>query len=384
MATPAGAPDRTGERVVSDALAAALRARAEPDGFVPYDAVLDAALYAPGAGYYRRSDSPFGPEGDFYTAPRVHPLFARALAARVASALRELPTGRRPTFVELGPGDGQLAEQLILALPEDTGARPLDYLLVDRAEERLAEAVRRTEPVARSRGIRLQSSTSLAGHGPVAGVVVANEVMDALPARRLRFDGTGWGELGIRLDGTTVVPSERSPSTDVPGRPLPSGVERGTIVELPVGAESLVREIADHLVAGVAVILDYGMDEGELVRAHPRGTLAAVAHHRAVDDPLSALGHADLSVFVNFDRLRDAARAGGLAVDHDRPQSEALDSWGLSSLFDAELRATVGAEAQVRLRLAVKNLLFGFARFRALELSPVGRARSTGAARTSG
>ena len=93
-------------------------------------------------------------------------------------------------------------------------------------------------------------------------------------------------------------------------------------------AEAIVRDVADHLVEGLFLAIDYGMDQSELVVAHPTGTLAAVARHRSVPDPTAAPGRSDLSVFVNFTRVRAAARAAGLREVAFRSQAMALADWG--------------------------------------------------------
>jgi SAM-dependent MidA family methyltransferase len=115
---------------------------------------------------------------------------------------------------------------------------------------------------------------------------------------------------------------------------------------------------------------DYGMEEDELVRAHPEGTLATVRGHRSDSDAVTRPGESDLSTFVNWTRLRTVARAAGLEVVADRSQAEALGAWGFPRLFDEALARAGSAEAEVRLRLSAKNLLFGFQRFRILELAP--------------
>jgi SAM-dependent MidA family methyltransferase len=357
-------------------LLARLRARADADGFVPFDAFEDVALYAPGVGYYERERSPFGPAGDFYTAPGVHPLFARALAARLSTFLR--PLGEAARIVELGPGDGRLAEGLIPALGSSGSGPKIEYVLVERSVPLASQALARARAAAVGTGVTVRSSPALAADGPFSGAVVANELLDALPARRLRWTGREWRELGVRIGGDRLVPADGPVRDPVPGRPLPAGIAPGTEVELSTAGEGIVREVADHLVGGAFVVLDYGMGESELVAAHPRGTLAAVRRHRTVADPLSAPAATDLSVFVNFDRVRDAARAAGLVELAYRSQAEALGAWGFPELLASAVREARSSEAEVRLRLVAKSLLFGFDRFRALELGAPGpRARGS-------
>jgi SAM-dependent MidA family methyltransferase len=117
------------------------------------------------------------------------------------------------------------------------------------------------------------------------------------------------------------------------------------------------------------------MEESELLVAHPFGTLAAVRRHENVDDPFEEPGACDLSVFVNFTRIRAAAATAGFRELAFRSQAEALGAWGYPALLEEAVRSAPSAEAEVRLRLASKNLLFGFERFCALELAPSGIVR---------
>ncbi len=343
---------------------------ASRDDFLPVDRFFEIALYDPEDGYYARERSPFGAEGDYYTAAGVHPLFGRTLARRLLAVLKRLD-GDGPVYVvEAGPGDGRLAAAILPELGELARRRPIRYDFLERSSSRAEETLARLGSLSRSAGIPVHPLESVGALGPFRGVVVANEFLDALPVRRLRRTGSGWVELGLRYSGERWTESEGPPATHVPGVPLPDSAEPGTVLEVTPAAEGFVREVADHLVEGAAILVDYAMDERELLAAHPRGTLAAVRGHRAVDDPFEEPGTMDLSTFVNLDRIRAAARSAGLTEIAIRSQAEALGAWGFPELLDRALRTTGSAEEEVRLRLAAKNLLFGFDRFRVLELGP--------------
>lgn len=351
-----------------------LRSAAGPSGFLPFDRFMEIALYEPLAGYYERARSPLGTEGDFYTAGQVHPIFAASLAARIRT-LRAALAGSRPfLIVELGPGDGTLAAGVVSALAAD--APGVEYVLVDRASARIREAEERVR-AAGSR-IPVRRSDSIAAIGPFEGVVVANEFLDAQPARRLRWHDGAWHETGIVVEHGRAANAEEPLTRSVPGAPLPDPPASELIFEFSPTAEATIREVGDHLARGAAIFLDFGSTEPELVRGHSAGTLAAVRWHRFLSDPLEAPGSADLSTFVNFSRMRYAAVASGLVEVAFRSQAEALGAWGFPALLDGALRSAASSEAKVRLQLAAKNLLFGFDRFRVLELAPpvAGSARS--------
>ncbi|MGI0130545.1 MAG: SAM-dependent methyltransferase [Thermoplasmata archaeon] len=345
-----------------------LRAAAGPSGFLPFDRFMEITLYEREVGFYEQRRSPLGRAGDFYTAAHVDPIFAASVAARVRSVRASLPAAQPFLIVELGPGDGELAKGVVRSLPGELAG--VEYVLIDRSLARLDAAEERLRSVAGGPPVR--RAGSVGELGPFSGVVLANEFLDAQPARRLRWDGVAWHEGGVRVTGGRVGPAEEPLSRPVPGPALPTPEAAGTVLEFSPLAEGTVREIGDHLGAGVAILLDYGMDESELLRGHPHGTLAAVRDHRSLPDPFDAPGTADLSVFVNFTRVRRVAEAAGLRELAFRSQAEALGAWGFSGLLESGLRAAGSSEAKVRLQLAAKNLLFGFDRFRVLELGPSG------------
>jgi SAM-dependent MidA family methyltransferase len=352
-----------------------LESASDPDGFLPFDRFMEIALYADEVGYYHQSRSPLGAPGDFYTAAHVSPLFAECVAARVRSV--RAATGDPSPFliVELGPGDGTLAAGIVRALDEEPAG--LEYVLVDRSSARARDATARIQDVGAS--IPVRSAASVGTLGPFRGVVVANEFLDAQPARRLRWDGAVWRELGVRVHDGHVSPAESAMTRGVPGVPLPTSPSSELVLELAPVAEAIVREVADHLTEGEAILIDYGSEESELAGAHSRGTLAAVRGHRFLSDPLDSPGAADLSTFVNFTRIRAAARAGGLTEVAYCSQAEALGAWGFPARLEAALRSAWTSEARVRTQLAAKNLLFGFDRFRVLEVAAPPSAEPRGA-----
>jgi len=367
-----GAPN---ESAPGDRLARLLRlARdgADGEGFLPFDRWMDLVLYTEGLGYYAHPRSPLGPAGDFYTAPHVHPLFAAAFAERILAVREQLGRDRPFSLVEVGPGDGTLIAGTLSALGPRLGPDPsLRVVLVERSSTLRVAALARARHAARPFGVPVGTTDSVASLGPFEGAVVANELLDAQPVRRLRWNGTEWRELGVRLTDAGIRADEGPAVHDPPEPPLPRAPSPGTVFEFSPAAEGLVREVADHLVSGVLLLDDYGMEEDELLRAHPEGTLATVRGHRSGSDPVAEPGETDLSTFVNWTRVRAVARTAGLEVLSDRSQAEALGAWGFPRLFDAAIAAAGTSEAEVRLRLAVKNLLFGFERFRILELAPV-------------
>ncbi|HXY46304.1 MAG TPA: SAM-dependent methyltransferase [Thermoplasmata archaeon] len=373
-------PDLSGERTRIDEVRRELRRFARADGFVPFDRFMDVCLYSEGVGFYERPESPFGPNGDFYTAAHVHPLFGRTVAERIRAVRRALGGDRPFEIVEVGPGDGTLGSTIVRALSErPEEARGISYRLVERSASLSVRARDRVAAASETAALSVVPEPAVGASGPFEGVVLANEFLDALPARRLRWDGTEWRELGVRLSGGHVEPAETALLRPVAAPGLPAGAEPGVVLEYSPAAEGWIRSVADHLVRGMVLVFDYGLEEPELLSAHPRGTLASVRRHRSTDDPWTEPGASDLSVFVNFTRVRSAARRAGLEEIAFASQAEALGGWGFPEQLRDALRTATSSEEEVRTRLAAKNLLFGFERFRVLELAA---PRSAGALRS--
>jgi SAM-dependent MidA family methyltransferase len=368
-----GPPRAEGEapvdRSLDPVLRRRLRAAADADGFLPFDRFMEISLYDPGQGFYDRSATRLGREGDFYTASHVHGLFGATLAAHFEAIRRAEGSPSQFSIVEVGPGDGTLASDIRSALrPSSTPGAAWKYILVERsATLRAAIEARFGSP--QPDEVPWQFAPSVSTAGPFRGILLANELLDAFPFRRLQKSEGGWAELGVTIPLEGPLRSEvREPSrTDLPAG-LPAVAPVGSVLEVSPAMESWIRELADHLAGGRAVLIDYGVEEEALLSRGGAGTLEAIREHRSVD-PLSRPGTADISAWVNFSRVRRSAKSAGLKETFYGPLSEALVQWGID---DVRARLEVGQNAveATKLRLAQKSFLFGFGTFKVLELSP--------------
>ena len=277
-------------------------------GWIGFDRFMALALYAPGLGYYANSSAKFGhmpsSGSDFVTAPELTPMFGQALAAQVAEALEKTGTD---TVWEFGAGTGALAVQLLHALDE-MGRGDVRYRIVD-----LSGTLRERQQQALA---RYTDRVEWLGELPEAmqGVVVGNEVLDAMPVQLLARVGGQWFERGVvrnvRADGWAWADRETAlrPPFEVPG-------EHDYLTEIHPQAEAFVATLADRLKSGAAFFIDYGFPEREYY--HPQRHMGTVMCHRghlADPDPLSDVGAKDITAHVNFTGVAVAGQDAGLEV----------------------------------------------------------------------
>jgi SAM-dependent MidA family methyltransferase len=290
---------------VRDAIASAIR----DHGPITFAEYMELALYGAG-GFFE--DPPIGPDGHFVTSPHVHPVFAELLGRAIAD-LHGLLGDPRPFLVsELGAGDGTLARQLSDHL------RPLDA--VYHAVERSPGARRALDTI---EGIRV--TEHLEGSPQV---ILANELLDNLPFRRLLGTAAGTKELRIGLDGDRFVEQLGDPS---PGDDVALG--EGEEAVLPEGALAFIEEIAARLAhPGYALLIDYG-GVGE-----PGGPPHGYRAHRPVEDLLDRPGSTDITSGLDFQLLGTHAERHGLIAFPSVTQRHALTSLGFDRWVHEQLR----------------------------------------------
>jgi SAM-dependent MidA family methyltransferase len=387
----------SGGTPVGDALVARIASRvAAAGGWMPFDDFMAEALYAPGLGYYSGGRRIFGlgPESgsDFVTAPELSPFFGRALAVQVREALTASGSER---VYEFGAGTGALAEQLLEALDaDDADDDGMLRVCVDLTIIELSGHLRERQ---QTRLARFGSRVRWLDAWPetIAGVVVGNEVLDAMPVKLLQRSGGRWHERGV-VDLADPASAARAvdPANDGSHRfafadlEAPFSLEGetqaaaalmdgyfidGTVTEIHPIAESFVTSLADRLQRGVAILIDYGFPEHEYY--HPQrlgGTLMCHQAHQADGDPLVAIGDKDITAHVNFSGIALAAQEAGLTVLGYTSQARFLINCGLVDLLAA---ASVGERANAQKLVnehEMGELFKVIALARGCELDPIG------------
>ena len=281
-------------------VAEAIRGAIHDHGPITFAEFMERALYGPG-GFY--DDPPVGAHGDFVTSPHVHPVFGAMLGTAVAELSAILGEPEPIRITEVGAGDGTLATQVIGALAE----RDVDYEAVE------------VSPGARSAlavidGVRTGTTLSDAPH-----VVIANELLDNLPFRRMHGDR----EVRVGVDGGRFVEVEAAWDGD----PYPADHE--TIV--PVGAFAFIDRLAFSHDRGYALLIDYG-DVGT-----PGGDIHGYRDHRVVEDVLADPGSTDITAGVDFALIANHASHRGLVVFPTVTQHDALIALGFEEWLRGEL-----------------------------------------------
>ncbi len=321
-------------------------------GVIGFDAYMRQALYAPGLGYYSAGAAKLGAGGDFVTAPEVSSLFSRCLGQQVAEVLRAIGGD----VLEFGAGTGRMAADVLTELAA-LDAVPRRYLILevsaDLAERQRASIARL--PASLAQRVEWLDQWPAA---PLRGVVLGNEVLDAMPVerfvlrgipgheRKLRALGVGLGSEGFEWRDMAPTPE----LTHAVGQLDTSQLADGYTSELCLAFAPWLAELGARLDEGVALLIDYGLPRAQLY--HPertRGTLRCHFRHRAHDDPFINAGLQDITAWVDFTRVAEAADAGGFDVLGFATQAAFLIGSGMESILTAEMD---GANDVTRARLA--------------------------------
>jgi SAM-dependent MidA family methyltransferase len=300
-------------------------------GWIPFSRFMHLALYEPGLGYYSAGARKLGAAGDFVTAPEVAPVFSRCLAVQCAEVLRAL--GPASVLLELGAGSGVMAADLLREL-DRREALPAEYWILEvsadlraRQRETLAAAV----PAFLDRVRWLDSLPE-----SFEGIIVANEVLDALVVERFAIRGAQVNAVGVaeqmgRLEwsetraNAALIEAVRSIESDIGGR-LPNGY----VSEVGANLPAWLHALAERLTRGVMLFVDYGLPRREYYSGERTdGTLICHFRHRFHDDPFARLGLQDITAWVDFTAVAEAAQASGMDVAGFTTQAHFLIACGI-------------------------------------------------------
>ncbi len=347
------------DRALADSRELARRIADEIDaagGWIGFDRYMQRALYEPGIGYYSGPNRVFGAEGDFVTAPEMSSLFGGCVAAQCAQWLHA-----DGEIVEFGAGSGALAAQVLAALRQ-ARALPRSYAIVELSAT-LRERQRRTIGAAGTGLLeRVRWLDSLPER--IDGVVLANEVLDAMPVRVFRWNDGEVLERGVARVGDALGWAERAADDRFAARVRARlraawGDDAGQghyLSEIGEQAEAWVATVGSRLARGAMLLVDYGFPRREFY--HPQrdcGTLRCHFRHRAHDDPFRLPGLQDITAHVDFSAMAQAAADAGLDALGFTSQARFLLDCGLLEACGAIPREDL--RAWTRETQAVQRLL---------------------------
>jgi SAM-dependent MidA family methyltransferase len=304
---------------------------------------MEMALYEPDLGYYRQPEDRPTDAGDFLTAPETHPIFGWTVARRIEESWERL--GRPDPFalIEYGAGSGTLGRAIVDGFRRHGSAafEAVRYEPVETNRHRI-ETLRgwfEGAGLAAKLGAGAGSGTTGATPPAAAGVVLANEFLDALPFHRVLMRGGRLRELCVAWREGRFVQVAAEPTTPaLTGRLAADGVALADeqVAEICLGIAGWLEEVAARLERSFVIVIDYGSEAAELYGPrHMAGTLLGYRDHYLVDDPFAGVGLTDLTAHVDFTAVARLGGERGFSFAGLRTQSEFLVEAGL----ETELRA---------------------------------------------
>ena len=320
---PLPTPEETAR---SDELAQLVREEiANAGGSIDFARFMELALYTPSLGYYRGGMQKFGARGDFVTAPELSPLFARCIAKQCGQVFEYLGNA---DIIEVGAGSGALAVALLREL-DATQALPENYYILEtsadlRQQQSILIAQEIPDLVPRVHWLQTLPND-------VRGIVLANELLDAMPVSRFSVSEQHTQQLHVAWDGKDFVWHEKPADQALRERIGPLRLPSGYTSEVNFHAEAWIKSMADCLRTGVMFLFDYGFPRAEFYHLQRRaGTLMCHYRHRYHSDPLLLIGLQDITAHIDFTAIAEAGTTNGLSLSGYTSQAAFLLSTGIT------------------------------------------------------
>lgn len=339
-------------------------------GWISFADYMQQCLYAPGLGYYSAGSQKLGQGGDFTTAPETSPLYGAAIASHLADVHTLIPGY---AILEFGAGTGRLAESILQQLAE-LDALPTRYLILEPS----AELQQRQQALLQQLPTELAERVCWVSDIPddFDGVMLANEVCDAMPVHLLDFSDVQVKEIGVSLEKQEFVWQAR-PLSESPlkqkAKQIQAQIADGPYhTEVCLFAGDWLESLAHKLRRGLILVIDYGYCFDEYYRADRRhGSLRCYYRHQAHDNPLVLQGIQDITAHVDFTALAETALSNGLEVCGFQEQTDFLLAANITAMA-AKLQQHVDEAEWLQHSTALKQLLLPGAmghQFKVLSLS---------------
>jgi len=328
----------------------------QADGVIPFRRYMELALYQPDFGYYASGLQKFGAAGDFITAPEISPMFSHCIAHQCAEIL---PTLDDPAVIEVGAGSGVMAAEILLEL-ERLEQCPQQYLIIEIStylRQRQRETIRSKAPHL----LEIVRWLDVLPENKLHAIVLANEVLDAMPVECFQTADDGLMQLYVEVDDNQAKGVYRAAGSDTVDAVETIERREGIKFEQQYQSEfnpvldAWIASFSDILDKGVIFIIDYGYPASEYY--HPQrqmGTLMCHYRHRAHPDPFWYPGLQDITAFVDFSAVAYAAVDSGMEVRGYTTQAAFLIASGLSELHQGAV--TDDVTTQINLSQQIKTL----------------------------
>lgn len=296
-------------------------------GWIPFARYMELALYAPGLGYYTAGARKLGREGDFITAPEMTPLFGQTLARQVAEVLES----GLDQILEIGAGSGALAASLLTEL-EHLGRLPRNYYILEVSpdlRERERDLLALKVPQLLERVIWLNRLPTL-----YQGLIVANEVLDAMPVHLVRIGAAGVEEAGVSLKDEAFAWAWRPAAAPLCSAAAALQLPEDYQTEIQLVACGFVSTLAQAMARGVILLIDYGFPAHEYYHAQRSvGTLMCHYRHRAHADPFFLPGLQDITSHIDFSAMAQSGTDAGLELLGYTGQAQFLINCGITDIM---------------------------------------------------
>lgn len=340
----------------SDQLKALITAEIEQQGgFITFADYMQRCLYLPGLGYYSAGSHKLGQGGDFTTAPEISPLFGYAIANHVHDALQQCTSKH---ILEFGAGSGQLAIAMLTQL-ENLNTLPERYFILEISADlqaRQQKLIEEQRPDLADRVEWIQTLPEVFN-----GVMLANEVCDAMPVHLLRLTQSVMFERGVSIENGDVIwhdkPLTNPRLISVAERINTPSQSENYLTEVNLTAVDWIKTAATSLQQGAIFIIDYGYPFSDYYAAErTQGTLRSYYRQQAIDDPLQLPGLQDISAHIDFTTIAETALEAGCHVAGFHEQGDFLVAGGITQIA-AQLEAESDALTWLKHSAAMKQLL---------------------------
>lgn len=324
-------------------------------GWLPFSRYMEMALYEPGMGYYSAGAHKLGAGGDFTTAPELSPLFGSAIVSTLLPILEEMQAQELPTqILEFGAGTGKLAESILNRL-HHLGFILDRYDIIEISPDLAQRQEKRLERL--SKELNLSTQCHWLSSLPInfKGIILANEVIDAIPCDAIIFQNGFWYWYGVTISNGDLAWASGKPVEQslLPASLLNADFSEGYVTELHTQANAWIRHLAKNLDAGLFLSFDYGFPEAEYYHAQRlEGTLMAHHRHHAIQNPFYLPGLCDLTSHVEWSQIARSAIEEGVDDVYLSNQASFLLDAGIS-----DIALEIGDPGNPEIFLPISNAL---------------------------